>query len=252
MSLKDEISVFNKAKLSAATGETEVWDRVIYPNVIRKREIDIILSRIEQVKPRRLLDFGCGVGWLSKFLSSKGYHCVGVDASSSLIKSAITSSSNNSQFVIGDCMSLPFQDGSFDFVVGIGILHHLDPKQGLAECYRVLSRKGTLLLMEPNKFSPVGALGRRIAPLDTHTPGEQPLSSTELKHILLRTGWIVEHTGYMFPYSAALSQILRITRLDRLVWGHVCAPIKATEQVLERIPLLKQLCWVILVEVRKT
>jgi len=251
MSLKDEISVFNKAKLSAITGETEVWDRVIYPHVIRKREIEIILGQIEQVKPRRVLDFGCGAGWLSKFLSSKGYHCVGVDVTSSLIKSATTHSSNNSQFVIGDCMNLPFQDGSFDFVVGVGILHHLDPKQGLAECYRVLSRKGTLLLMEPNKFSPLGALGRRIAPLDTHTPGEQPLSPTELKHILLQTGWIIEHTGYMFPYSFALAQVLRKTKLDRQGLRGICGPLEASERLFEKIPFFNSLSWVIFVEAKK-
>ena len=76
-----------------------------------------------------------------------------------------------SQFIVGDCLNLPFGDSSFDFAVGMAIFHHLNPSVALIECKRVSTDGATLLLMEPNKLGPVAALGRKI----TNIPkGEKP------------------------------------------------------------------------------
>lgn len=39
MSLRDEIEVFDRVKVSVDAGETDTWDKIIFPNVIRKREL---------------------------------------------------------------------------------------------------------------------------------------------------------------------------------------------------------------------
>ncbi len=251
MSLKREIEVFDHVGISAETGETDVWDRVVFPQVIRKREIERIIQIARKVNPKRTLDYGCGTGWVSRALASNGYNTIGVDTSGSLISSATGSPQKSSQFAIADCMNLPFAAESFDLVVGIAILHHLDINHGLAECHRVLSSNGALLLMEPNKYNPLAALARKISPVDTQTPDEEPLSPWHLRNEMEKQGWRIEKFGYLFPYSFGLSQVLRRSRLDKPVWKPLCGPVRISERVWERLPFLKHLCWVIVVEAKK-
>lgn len=41
MSLRDEIEHFDRVKVLPDTGETDFWDQIISPNVIRKRELGV-------------------------------------------------------------------------------------------------------------------------------------------------------------------------------------------------------------------
>ena len=47
-----------------------------------------IVSAVREFPPCRVLDLGCGEGWLARALSSEGYSVTGVDASASLIEEA--------------------------------------------------------------------------------------------------------------------------------------------------------------------
>ncbi len=252
MGLRDEIEVFDNVKISAVTGETDVWDRVIFPNAIRKREAEFILNLVDEQKPRRILEFGCGTGWISKILADKGYEVTGIDISKSLITSASENCSGKSEFIIGDCMRLPFQDGVFDLIVGVAILHHLDPGKGLSECYRVSTSGAALLLMEPNKYNPAAALGRKVAPLDTQTQDEEPFTPGGLTKIIESSPWDSQYIKYLFPYSFLIARILRKTRMDKQLVRFICPLITRSEKVFERIPLLNRLCWVIVVVIQRT
>ncbi len=244
MSLRNEIEVYDKAKVSVDTGEIESWDQVIFPAVIRKRQIELILKAVETAKPNRILDFGCGAGWLSIILSAKGYHIVGIDVSSSLIKSAAISCAE-SQFVAGDCMNLPFKDNSFDFIVGMGILHHLNAAKAIVECQRVATEHAMLLFMEPNKLNPLAALGRKILASNVCTKGEKPFSPRESRRVL-SIGRGSTKMDYLFPYSICLVYLLGKTRWRDNQNLRVMAPlISISERLLERIPFIKQLGWIL-------
>ena len=251
MSLKREIEVFDRVNISPYTGETDIWDKVIFPNVIRKREIDLILKLANSVKPKRILDFGCGAGWLSSVLTSEGYWVTGIDTSGSLIRGASKSFPGSSRFVIGDCMNLPFRDEAFDLVVGVAILHHLQSDRGLAECYRVIAPGGSLILLEPNKYNPIAAIARRVTPVDTQTPDECPFSPQEFKNVLNLNQWNSTEIKYLFPYSAGFSQVFRRTRMDKRAFGIICPLLRISESLFERVPVLNRLCWVIVAEAQK-
>ena len=52
--------------------------------------------------------------------------------------------------VRADCMNMPFEDGAFDNIVGVDILHHLyDPDLALREIARVVRPGGRLVFIEP-------------------------------------------------------------------------------------------------------
>lgn len=243
MPLKNQIEFYDKVEILADTGEIETWDRIIFPNVIRKREIELILNQIPEVKPKRILDFGCGAGWLSKVLSSRGYHVIGIDSSSSLIKSAAKSSSEMSQFVVGDCLNLPFGDASFDFVIGMAIFHHLDAAAAFSECQRISADGGTFMLMEPNKLNPIALLGRKITNVQSND--ENPFYPWRLRNALIETGWIIKDIKYLFPYSFGLSYLLKKPGKNKQGFKNICIPIEVSEKFFEKVPYFNRLCWTI-------
>ena len=248
MSLRDEIETYGRVKVSTDTCEIETWDTIIFPKVIRKRETELIISQVEKVKPKRILDFGCGPGWLSKLFSSIGYSVVGIDASSSLIRSASKSSSELSRFIVGDCTTLPFKDNAFDFIIGISIFHHLEAEAAFHECHRVSTDSATLFLMEPNKLNPLAALGRKIT--NVQTESEKPFYPRRLVNTIAKTGWTIREIRYLFPYSFGLSYISKLVGNKQAV-NNLCTPIELSERLLERVPCLNQLCWTIVIRATK-
>jgi SAM-dependent methyltransferase len=249
VSLKDEIQTYAKAEVSPDTAEIELWDHVIFPNVIRKRQLGLIFRVFERVRPRRILDFGCGAGWLSKILHAKGYDVTGIDASDALIASAVKSC-HEGHFIVGDCLNLPFADASFDCIIGSAILHHLETSRALAECRRVASPGGILLLFEPNKLNPIGVLARKV--INRKTKDEDPFYPGYLKKALAGAGWDRSQFRFLFPYSFNLSYLLKILHLgDRRALNVLCPFVETTEKVIEKAPLLNQLSYLIFTVARK-
>ncbi|MBF0254788.1 MAG: class I SAM-dependent methyltransferase [Candidatus Omnitrophica bacterium] len=76
-------------------------------------------------------------GFFNEFVQS-GCELVGLEISPDLIEIARTRVTHpGAVFVEGDVEHMPFEDGFFDAVVGIRILHHLDLRAALPEVLRV-------------------------------------------------------------------------------------------------------------------
>ncbi len=251
-SLRNEIEHFDGLNVSPVSGDTETWDQVVFPRVIRKREIGLIMGLVSQQKPGLVLDLGCGAGWLTRALTSLGQPVVGIDISSALVGSAVGFGPRTCDYVVGDCMRLPFGDATFDMVASVGVLHHLRLDDSLAECCRVTSDGGTLVLMEPNSMSLLAALGRRLVSREIHTEGEVTLHPGELTRSLERSGWTLLQMRYMFPYSFALAYALGRSKLrGQQMLGFVCPLVETADRLCERVPGLNRLSWVVLAVARK-
>jgi SAM-dependent methyltransferase len=104
-------------------------------------EIDQLLGRAAQVgRPRRrqrALDFGCGVGRLTRALAAHFDECVGVDVSAEMIRRAteVNGDRPNCRFAQNVSPDLSqFESGSFDLVHSSKVLQHL-PNRALACAY---------------------------------------------------------------------------------------------------------------------
>ena len=111
-----------------------------------------LFSKIKNlIKGKALLDIGCGSAPTIRYSlspSKNGYFYVGVDISTQAMK--IARLFMNGSFVQCSADELPFRDGSFDFVVFLGVLHHLpDYVSAIREAARVLKPQGYLGLREP-------------------------------------------------------------------------------------------------------
>src|SRR5205807_1094253 len=78
-------------------------------------------------------------------------------------------------FLVDDAHATTFPDDSFDLIVGVAILHHLDLEVALREIRRVLRPGGRAVFLEPLWHNPLLRLGRRLTP-SARTPDEHPLT----------------------------------------------------------------------------
>jgi SAM-dependent methyltransferase len=111
-----------------------------------------LLSRFAARAPARVLDVGCGTGFLSLRFAELGHNVTGIDLSSRMIGLARRKAANGGlrvDFRIGDAAALDFQSGTYDLVVGRHVIWNLpDPERGVAEWLRVLRPGGLLILFE--------------------------------------------------------------------------------------------------------
>lgn len=99
-----------------------------------------------------ILEAGCGIGSVCCYLSKKtNAKIVGLDTSSEALRLIAKGVDKNGEFIRGDVRKLPFRDYSFDLVVSLGVIEHLDnPKIAVREMERVLKKEGILFLSTPN------------------------------------------------------------------------------------------------------
>jgi SAM-dependent methyltransferase len=101
------------------------------------------------IKGNRVLEVGCGRGSMSAYFAENGFRCSLLDSSESVIKMASETfymQDLKGKFYVGDAMTLPFADDSFDVVFSIGLLEHFESiKTPIEEQIRVLNSGGLFL-----------------------------------------------------------------------------------------------------------
>ena len=104
------------------------------------------------VKDKIVLDIGCGSGLGAKYWTDKGAKSiVGIDIDSNAIEEAI-SWSRKVSFMVIDAQAMPFPDNSFDTVVALEVIEHLeDASAFLIECWKILKIEGILICSTPNR-----------------------------------------------------------------------------------------------------
>ncbi len=92
----------------------------------------------------RVLDVGCGGGFLSNLLASSGFHVTGIDLSSASLEIAKQfDKTGTANYLFADATNLPFPDASFDVVCALDLLEHVEnPEAVIKEASRVLKKEG--------------------------------------------------------------------------------------------------------------
>ncbi|HKP97746.1 MAG TPA: bifunctional 2-polyprenyl-6-hydroxyphenol methylase/3-demethylubiquinol 3-O-methyltransferase UbiG [Fibrobacteria bacterium] len=96
--------------------------------------------------PGRILDIGCGAGFLANALAAQGHRVSGVDMSRGSLKVAASRAfpaSVPAAYRIADAYRLPYRDAAFDVVTAMDFLEHVTaPERVIAEAARVLRPGG--------------------------------------------------------------------------------------------------------------
>ncbi len=102
----------------------------------------------EDLRGKRVLDVGCGMGRFAEVAASYGAEVVGVDLSVAVdAANGNLGSLLNTAFLQADVFNLPLKEGSFDFIYSIGVLHHTpDTHAAFARLPRLLKPGGRIVI----------------------------------------------------------------------------------------------------------
>jgi 2-polyprenyl-3-methyl-5-hydroxy-6-metoxy-1,4-benzoquinol methylase len=157
-----------------------------YGNSLQLERALSILSALQYTrldKPR-ILDFGCGPGWLSNMLSAFG-PTVGIDLSPEAIAVAAKRYPNVTYEAV-DVFNWNYQPGTFDVVVSQEVLEHVeDQARYLDMASELLCDRGFLILTTPNARTML-AMPEAKRKEWTNQPIENWVTSAELRNLLRR------------------------------------------------------------------
>ena len=180
---------------------------------IYRRKIALVDAFVSRLPSKaRILDVGAGEGVLVEKYRAQDRSIVGVDANyqSASVKQA-------------SLAWLPFDDESFDAVLCLDVLEHLDlldQRPALGEIKRCLTQSGSLFLSIPNlahlhsrlKFL-LGGNFTRTSALERH-PGDRP--AAEYLQLLDETGFRVVRRHGIFP---TVPIVFRLVNRNPSRWG---------------------------------
>jgi ubiquinone/menaquinone biosynthesis C-methylase UbiE len=116
-----------KAYYDRRAPEYDEWYRGVGQYAERDRpgwhdEVDALTRALAELPPARTLDVACGTGFLTRYLPGE---VVGLDQSESMLDEA-RRQARDAEFVQGDALDLPFEDGSFGRVFTGHFYGHLE------------------------------------------------------------------------------------------------------------------------------
>ncbi|KKU08919.1 MAG: hypothetical protein UX13_C0054G0001, partial [Candidatus Woesebacteria bacterium GW2011_GWB1_45_5] len=119
-----------------------------------KRRFEEVSAVLEPVKGK-ILDIGCADGMFSKviFDKTKAKELIGMDVLASSINWAEKhwAKSKGMKFFVGDAHNLKFESGTFDAVVALEVLEHVEnPVEVLKEIKRTLKKGGYGVFLVPS------------------------------------------------------------------------------------------------------
>lgn len=203
-------------------------------SVIRlQRRFDYMINQMDASKlnaSTKVLEIGCaegeGIDYLVKKTGVKG---IGIDLSKKFIDNARKQygSSHLSFEVVNfnepETYTGAMQFGTFDYVVGNGILHHLyyNIDESLINLRKLLKPHGKIIFIEPNIYNPYVALIFKIPYLRKNAylePDEMAFSSGFIAGKLKTSGfsdWNIEIRDFLLPNipSSLIKPVIAIGNL---------------------------------------
>ncbi len=171
-------------------------------------------------RPRRALDFGCGVGTSTPLLLRiEGVEAAtGVDVSTGSIETA-RSRYPTGPIRFGTVNEVP-PDGGYDLAFCNGVFHHVPPgerREAVEYVWRALGPGGVFAFCENNPWNPGTRLVMSRIPFDKDAV---MLRAGEARRLLGGVGFEVLHTDFLFFFPRALAVLRRLEpALRRVPFG---------------------------------
>jgi SAM-dependent methyltransferase len=202
---------------------------------------------------KRVLEYGCGEGWITRDLGRLGGTVCAFDISPQAAEN--TRKLLAEERLLDRCSvgvmpaeKLDYESDSFDVAVGFAIIHHLELPPALRELHRVLKPGGSAYFAEPLATNPLIQAYRRMTP-QYRTEDEAPLDLGKLPQLLSEFSSFEHREYYVTALGAvALSYLTGGAR----VFPAVSAPLhKLDRGLLKAFPALGRWAWYTVIKLTK-
>jgi ubiquinone/menaquinone biosynthesis C-methylase UbiE len=227
----------------------------------------IILNYLGDLRGKKILDLGCGLGESSVYFAIKGAEVTACDISEGMLEVASKLAEkrkvkiNTLQAYSDNLVNI--KNEYFDIVYAGNLLHHVDIEKTIKEVFRVLKWGGRFVSWDPLAHNPLINIYRKIA-TEVRTEDEHPLSMKDLKifkkyfkKVCYETTWFLTLWIFLKFYL-----IERVNPNKERYWKKIISEHKRLEKtylflekldkkILRIFPFLKRYCWNIVVMCEK-
>ncbi len=229
-------------------------------------EIRHITRVMGDLRGRRVLDVGCGLGEASVYFATKGAAVTATDLSSGMLEATGRLAAQHGVEVArhrsaAEDLRLP-ADRVFDFIYVGNLFHHVDIEATLLRLIPHLAPGGALLSWDPLAYNPLINVYRAIA-TKVRTDDEHPLTLRDLatfrRHFHeVRCDYFWLTTLSIFVAMAVLQRRdpnkerywkSVVDEVDR--WKPLYLPLERLDaRLLRHLPFLRPLCWNVVIDAR--
>ena len=221
-------------------------------------ENQFILQRMGDLRGKKLLDIGAGLGESSVYFALQGADVITVDISPQMVETALKL---GVQFGVklqglvsgGEALNLP--EAAYDIIYIANTIHHVQDRALLfVQMQRALKPGGRFFSYDPLAYNPVINVYRRMAS-EVRTPDEAPLTVADLRlakkyfrNVGHREFWVSSLLLFVKYYlrdrvnpnaDRYWKRILRETPQTLRWW----MPLRTLDKFIARIPLMRWLAW---------
>ena len=217
-----------------------------------------ILRRMGDLRGKRVLDVGAGLGESSVYFALQGARVTATDLSPQMVDTAVRLGQLHGVAIDGVVTageSLDVPAAAYDFVYVANTIHHVTDKAGLFEqVRRALRPGGRFFSWDPLAYNPAINAYRRMA-TEVRTDDESPLTFADVA-LARRHFTGVGHREFQIATLAVFMKYYFIDRVhpnqdrywkrilretDRSLWWW--QPLRAADTVLTRLPGVRRLAW---------
>jgi len=221
-------------------------------------ENQFILRKMGDLKGRKVLDIGAGLGESSVYFALKGAQVTTTDISPLMVEKVLQLAARfgaEMTGIVSTAESLNVPENHFDFVYIANTIHHVHNRLALFEqIHRALNPGGAFFSYDPLAYNPAINLYRRMA-TEVRTPDESPLTRRDVS---LAENYFenVDHREFWIASLALFGKYYFIDRVDpnavrywkrilhetpeRLQWWK---PLARLDELLTRLPAVRWLAW---------
>jgi SAM-dependent methyltransferase len=210
------------------------------------------------LRAKRVLDIGSGLGESSIYFALCGAEVTTTDISPLMVDKVLQLAGNYGvclNGIVSTAESLCVPENYYDYVYVANTIHHIHDRNCLfRQIHSALKPGGKFFSYDPLAYNPIINVYRRMA-TSVRTPDESPLTLSDLKcaqkyflNLRHREFWIstlLLFLKYFFVDRVHPNQDRYWKRILRETPGTLCwwMPLRAFDEFLSRVPLIRWFAW---------